>query len=72
MQETMSDEEGLFRPNIPRGILDEGETVADLTHRSLKRVNLILEAVRTHVVIEEYSILLRVIPHQFLIHSLKY
>lgn len=60
LEEPVQEEDGLFRPNVSRGILAEGETVSDLTHRSLKRVNLILEAVRTHVVIEEYGILLRV------------
>lgn len=56
----MNEDDGLFRPNVSRGILNEGETVSDLTHRSLKRVNLILEAVRTHLVIEEMGVLLRV------------
>lgn len=58
--ENVEEEGGLFRPNVYRGILAEGETVSELTHRSLKRVNLILEAIRTHIVIEEIGVLLRV------------
>lgn len=58
--EDVGEEDGLFRPNVSRGILNEGTTVSDLTHRSLKRVNLILEAIRTHMVIEEIGVLLRV------------
>lgn len=59
-QEDVEEDEELFRPNVSRGILNEGETVSDLTHRSLKRVNIILEAIRTHMVIEEIGVLLRV------------
>lgn len=58
--EEVEEDDGLFRPNVPRGILAEGETISDLTHRSLKRVNIILEAIRQHLVIEEIGVLLRV------------
>ena len=61
MQETVAEEEGLFRPNISRRILAEEGLVSDMTHRSLKRANIILEAVQIHLVIEEIGILLRVI-----------
>lgn len=46
------EEEGLFRPSISRRVLDEEATttVADLTYRGLKRMNLILNAVREHQV----------------------
>jgi len=60
MQETIAEEEGLFRPNISRRILAEEGTVSDMTHRSLKRANIILEAIKNHQVIEEIGILLRV------------
>ena len=60
MQETIAEEEGLFRPNISRRILAEEGTVSDMTHRSLKRANIILEAINNHQVIEEIGILLRV------------
>lgn len=59
-QEEVAEDDGLFRPNVPRGILAEGETISDLTHRSLRRVNIILEAIRQHLVIEEIGVLLRV------------
>lgn len=59
-EEEVAEDDGLFRPNVPRGILAEGETISDLTHRSLRRVNIILEAIRQHLVIEEIGVLLRV------------
>ena len=61
-EEDVTEERGLFRPNVSRKILvDEGESVnAEMTHRSLKRVNIILEAIRTRVVIEEIGVLLKV------------
>ncbi|EFX77102.1 hypothetical protein DAPPUDRAFT_321692 [Daphnia pulex] len=59
--EEVEEDDGLFRPNVPRGILAEGETISDLTHRSLRRVNIILEAIRQHLVIEEIGVLLRLI-----------
>ena len=68
MQETIAEEEGLFRPNISRRILAEEGTVSDMTHRSLKRANIILEAINNHQVIEEIGILLRV-RFCFYLHS---
>lgn len=61
-EEDVKEEKGLFRPNVSRKILvDEGEAInSELTHRSLKRVNIILEAIKTHMVIEEVGVLLRV------------
>ncbi|XP_045025411.1 general transcription factor 3C polypeptide 1 isoform X2 [Daphnia magna] len=60
-EEEVAEDDGLFRPNVPRGILAEGETISDLTHRSLRRVNIILEAIRQHLVIEEIGVLLRLV-----------
>ena len=65
MQETVAEEEGLFRANISRRILAEEGTVSDMTYRSLKRANIILEAINNHQVIEEIGILLRVCIYYF-------
>ena len=59
-EENIGEEDGLFRPRVHRGILDEGETISDLTHRSLKRISIILEAIRKFQVMDDMSILLRV------------
>ena len=66
MEQPAVDEEGLFRPSISRRILGEegNTTVADLTYRSLRRANIILEAVREHQVIEEIGVLLRLISSE--------
>ena len=65
LEEDVREEPGLFRQRDNRGIFVEGETSSELTHRSLKRVNLILEAVRTRSVIEESGVLLRVWQYLF-------
>lgn len=60
MREEAVDEDGLFRPTAYRGILQKGDTVSDLTPRSIDRINIILEAIQKDSVIDDKSTLLRV------------